>query len=33
MSDFVLEHIELLKTQNDELGLENQILKNELDKK
>ena len=33
MPDFVLEHIELLKTQNAALKLENQKLKEELEKK
>jgi len=31
--DFVLEHIELLKTQNASLKIENQKLKEEIDKK
>ncbi|HAH55554.1 MAG TPA: transcriptional regulator [Flavobacterium sp.] len=33
MPDFVLEHIELLKSQNASLKIENQKLKEEIDKK
>jgi transcriptional regulator with XRE-family HTH domain len=33
MPDFVLEHIELLKTQNASLKIENQKLKEEIEKK